>query len=54
MNRIITFATERGIETIYGEVLRENEPMLRMAKELGFTVAANPDEPGVIDVRRSI
>jgi acetyltransferase len=54
MNRIITFATERGIQTIHGEVLRENEPMLRMARELGFKAAPNPDEPGVIDVRRKI
>lgn len=54
MNRIIAFAEERGIQTIYGEVLRENEPMLRMAKDLGFRASPAPGEPGVIEVRRDM
>lgn len=54
MNRIIAFAEERGIGTVHGEVLRENEPMLRMAKDLGFTAVPNPDEMGIIDVRRKV
>jgi acetyltransferase len=54
MNRILAFAAERGIQTVYGEVLRENEPMLRMAHDLGFEAAPDPEEPGVIDVRRNI
>ncbi|MCK5273636.1 MAG: GNAT family N-acetyltransferase, partial [Alphaproteobacteria bacterium] len=54
MNRIMAFAEERGIQTIYGEVLRENEPMLRMAKDLGFRASPAPGEPGVIEVRRDM
>ncbi|NNG03441.1 MAG: GNAT family N-acetyltransferase, partial [Inquilinus sp.] len=50
MREILTYARARGIGAIFGEVLRENVTMLRMAKELGFTRSDNPDEPGVVRV----
>jgi len=54
MNQLLNFARERGIETIFGEVLRENETMLHMARDLGFDERPDPDDPGVIEVRREV
>ncbi|MCB8836562.1 bifunctional acetate--CoA ligase family protein/GNAT family N-acetyltransferase [Aurantimonas sp. VKM B-3413] len=36
MNEILAYGRNRGLARIYGEVLRENATMLRMARELGF------------------
>ena len=44
MTRIIEVARGRGIAEIFGEVLRENEPMLRVARTLGFAVSPHPQE----------
>jgi acetyltransferase len=38
MNRLIEIARQRGIGELVGEVLHENEPMLRMCRELGFAI----------------
>ncbi len=54
MNRLLNFAGERGIRTIFGEVLRENEAMLHMARDLGFEAHADPDDPGIVEVRRKV
>ncbi|MEX2124218.1 MAG: bifunctional acetate--CoA ligase family protein/GNAT family N-acetyltransferase [Woeseia sp.] len=43
MCRILEYARENGIGRVFGDVLRENDPMLRMARDLGFTTQA-PDE----------
>ncbi len=54
MTRLIDIARARGLSEIFGEVLRENGPMLKMCRELGFTVAPHPDEPDVMRVTRRI
>jgi acetyltransferase len=36
MKELIGYARRRGLQTLYGEVLRENHTMLRLADELGF------------------
>ena len=33
---------------IFGEILRENEPMLELCRAMGFTVKVCPDDPGVV------
>lgn len=53
MQRLLNFARERGVTSIYGEVLRENETMLKMAEDLGFVGKPDPDDPSVIEVRRT-
>ncbi len=47
MRRIINYARAQGISEMYGEVLQENQPMLRLNRMLGFAVHADPDEPGL-------
>ena len=51
MNEIITYARDRGIQEIFGEVLRENTTMLLMCEELGFERHNDPDDPGIVHVR---
>ncbi|MEX6507142.1 GNAT family N-acetyltransferase [Jiella sp. M17.18] len=44
MNAILAYGEKRGLSRIYGEVLRENATMLKMARDLGFHMAHS--EPG--------
>ena len=50
MRYIIEYARSRGIKELYGEVLRENEPMLRLNRALNFQIRSTPDDPGVVHV----
>ncbi|HEV2302889.1 MAG TPA: GNAT family N-acetyltransferase, partial [Stellaceae bacterium] len=54
MNRLIEVARGRGIGELVGEVLRENTAMLRMARELGFSVAGDPADPSLVEVRKPL
>jgi len=47
MRRIIDYACGRGIREVFGDVLRENKPMLGLCKKLGFVITPS-DEPGVL------
>jgi acetyltransferase len=50
MRRILDYARARGLREVFGEVLAENRPMLRLAEALGFTRRHLPDEPGTMAV----
>jgi acetyltransferase len=52
MTRLIDIARERGIGELIGEVLRENQPMLQMCRELGFSVAPPPADPTIVLVKK--
>jgi acetyltransferase len=54
MHRIIDYSRARGIKEIFGEVLRENKPMLKVCDLFKFKRTANPDEPSVIEVRLTL
>lgn len=43
MEMIIEYARTEGIRRIEGQVLGDNRVMLRMCRELGFSVAPDPD-----------
>lgn len=47
MELIIAWAKADGIRTVEGQVLRDNKTMLAMCDKLGFTVAADPDDPAL-------
>lgn len=38
MQQIIDYARHNAIKQVFADVLRENHPMLKMVKELGFMV----------------
>ncbi len=50
MRRIIDYARDRGIGEIYGDVLRENDTMLKVCGMFGFTQSNIPDEPNQVRV----
>ncbi|NTW36578.1 MAG: GNAT family N-acetyltransferase, partial [Syntrophobacteraceae bacterium] len=50
MRRIIDLGRERSIRELYGEVLSENQPMLRLCSAFGFTRKRDPDDPSVFSV----
>ena len=54
MRRLIDIARQRGIGEFVGEVLRENEPMLQMCRELDFAIAPEPRDPAVMLVRKRL
>jgi acetyltransferase len=45
MQLMIAYARSEGIQTIKGQVLRENTMMLEMCRELGFRIEFDPQEP---------
>jgi acetyltransferase len=40
-------AAQRGLKVMEGFVLAENEPMLRLARRLGFAIARDPEDASV-------
>jgi acetyltransferase len=47
MRALIDAAGKRGLEQMEGFVLAANQPMLRLARRLGFSIARDPDDPSV-------
>ena len=51
MRRIIDYSRERGLRELFGEVLRENRPMLRLCELFQFQRTSKTDDPSVVEVR---
>jgi acetyltransferase len=47
LDKLIRYCQNRGIQELFGEVLRHNDPMLRLVRRLGFVRAACTDEDTV-------
>lgn len=54
MRRMLDHARASGLREVFGEVLRENRPMLKLCKVFGFDQAASPDDPSVLHVRLAV
>ncbi|MGE0660932.1 MAG: GNAT family N-acetyltransferase, partial [Reyranellaceae bacterium] len=50
MRTIIDYARKRGIGELFGLVLRENERMLAMCREMGFALRAVKEDPTLVEV----
>lgn len=50
MCQILEYARESGIRRVFGDVLRHNERMLRMARDLGFTIQQPSGESDAVTV----
>jgi acetyltransferase len=50
MRIMIEYARWLGLRAIEGQVLRQNSTMLAMCRDLGFTIAAEPDDPALCRV----
>lgn len=51
MKRLVVWARQHALDSIYGDVLGENLPMLSLADTLGFRREHLGDEPGLVRVR---
>ena len=47
--RIVDYSRERGLRELYGEVLRENRPMLRICELFKFQRTSKADDPSVVE-----
>ena len=52
MTRLIAVSREWGIGELVGQVLSENHRMLVMCRELGFSIASDPNDATIIQVRK--
>ena len=50
MNSIIAYARRRGIQGIFGDVLRENLAMLTLCDSLGFRRSSSLEDPTIVHV----
>ena len=48
LRRIFDYARRQGIREVYGEVLRENQAMLRLCAVFGFRSEPVPGDPGLV------
>ncbi|ANB75064.1 GCN5 family acetyltransferase [Paraburkholderia phytofirmans OLGA172] len=53
MDRIIKYVRARGTHWLVGEALRENAPMIALARSCGFTITPTED-PGVVGFRMAL
>ncbi|WP_029918906.1 bifunctional acetate--CoA ligase family protein/GNAT family N-acetyltransferase [Nevskia soli] len=54
LEQFLQHARQQGIGTVFGEVLAENSTMLGLARSLGFSTHAIPDDPGCMHVEIAI
>jgi acetyltransferase len=54
MTRLIAVAQQWRIGELFGEVLRENQPMLAMCRELGFTIVDDPSDASIMRVCKAL
>lgn len=47
MSALIAAAKQRGLREMEGFVLAKNQPMLKLASRLGFSIVADPDDASV-------
>lgn len=50
MRRIIDYAHQRGIKELYGDVLADNQTMLKLCKTMGFSQTRSPEDFGIMRV----
>jgi acetyltransferase len=49
---LMSIARQHGVGELVGEVMRENEPMLQMCRDLGFSIGPQPADPAIMAVRK--
>jgi len=54
MRTLIQVAKTRGLRCMEGEVLADNRPMLDLARQLGFSILPNKEDPNVLLLSKSL
>lgn len=50
MDELLAHARRQGLRRVHGDVLRENQPMLQLARRMGFRVDRSNEEPDTVRV----
>jgi acetyltransferase len=51
MHHLIRYAESEGLRDLHGDELAANKRMLKMCRELGFEIEADPEDLGLRNVR---
>ena len=54
LKRISEWSRKKGMRTLYGDVMVENQRMLRLARRLGFKLGRHPVEPQLVRIWRPL
>jgi acetyltransferase len=54
LGRIVDIAAARGVGELYGDVLHDNEPMIGLARAMGFSLETHPNDAALLRVVRSL
>ena len=54
MHRMLDLAARLGVAEVHGVVLRENTRMVKMCREMGFAIEAEPNDPAAVVASRSV
>ena len=54
MDLILAYAKKRGIRQVFGDVLAENQRMLKLAQALGFTLRSLAEGPSIMRVTKTL
>jgi acetyltransferase len=54
MHRMLDLAARLAVAEVHGVVLRENTRMVKMCREMGFSLEAEPNDPTAVAARRAI
>lgn len=54
LKRIAEWSAKKGMRTLYGDVMVENQRMLRLARRLGFRFGMHPVEPQIVRIWRPL
>jgi acetyltransferase len=54
MEEIIEYCRRRGVSEVWGEVLAENQPMLSLARKLGFRLERDAEDPSLIHATKQL
>jgi acetyltransferase len=54
LSRLLEEGKKRGLAEVWGDVLHDNEAMVQMVREFGFTVERHPAEPDLLRVTKRL
>lgn len=54
LKRIAEWSRKKGMRTLYGDVMVENQRMLNLARRLGFRLRGHSEEPQIVRVWRPL
>ncbi len=54
MEEIVAYGRWRGTGEIWGTILRENDAMIDMVRQLGFQISADPDDTALVKARLAL